>query len=90
MVPCSTYLYRPLLTIREACREIAVAHPELVPKGCATCGNRGLCIYEQTERDRIEHLASSSPPLPSPSRLRHRSSKGLLSMRVLVKATRET
>ena len=34
MVPCSPYLLRPLRTFRQACRDIAASHPELIPPEC--------------------------------------------------------
>ena len=34
MAPCSPYLLRPLRTFRQACRDIAASHPELIPPEC--------------------------------------------------------
>ena len=33
MAICSPYLLRPLRTFRQACRDISVSHPELIPPG---------------------------------------------------------
>jgi hypothetical protein len=45
------YLSKPLRTLREACRDITAAHPELSSRDCDGCGHRQLCaIYEQIDR----------------------------------------
>lgn len=57
MVFCSQYLAAPLRTLREACRDITAAHPELTARVCYTCPNRDLCaIYEQIEHDQREQV----------------------------------
>jgi hypothetical protein len=46
----SGYLLKHLRTLREACRDIAAAHPELAALTCDACAHRQLCaIDEQTE-----------------------------------------
>jgi hypothetical protein len=46
----SEYLLRPLRLLREACRDITAAHPELRGRDCDTCTHNKLCgIDEQTE-----------------------------------------
>ena len=39
----SQYLLKPLRTLREACREIRVAHPELPTEDCDACLHGALC-----------------------------------------------
>jgi hypothetical protein len=52
----SEYLLRPPRTLREACRDIRAAHPELMTEDCDTCPHGELCaISEQIERDRRGH-----------------------------------
>ncbi len=43
MIYCSPYLSRKVRTPREACREIAKAHPERPRRNCQECGRRKLC-----------------------------------------------
>ena len=40
----SGYLSIPVRTLREACREIAAAHPERLRRKCGRCGLRRLCV----------------------------------------------
>ena len=45
----SGYLTKHLRTLREACRDIAAAHPELAAPTCDLCAHGQLCaIDEQT------------------------------------------
>jgi len=51
----SEYLLRPLRILREACRNMAAAHPELTVRDCDTCGHSKLCaIDEQIEHDPLK------------------------------------
>jgi hypothetical protein len=46
----SEYLFRPLRFLREACRDITAAHPELRARNCDMCPHSNLCaINEQAE-----------------------------------------
>ena len=56
----SQYLLKPLRTLREACREIRVAHPELPTEDCDACLHGALCaISGQIERDLHGHVAKT-------------------------------
>jgi hypothetical protein len=53
----SRYLLKPSRTLREACCDISVAHPELIGWGCDWCLHRELCaISERIKRDRRAHV----------------------------------
>jgi hypothetical protein len=43
----SEYLLRPLRFLREACRDITAAHPELTSRDCDTCTHSGLCGIDE-------------------------------------------
>ena len=46
----SQYLLKPLRTLRQACRDTRVAHPELPSEDCDACPHGKLCaISEQIE-----------------------------------------
>ena len=47
----SQYLLRPIRTLKQACRDFAVAHPQARKEDCPTCGNRFLCA--RTERTSV-------------------------------------
>jgi hypothetical protein len=52
----SEYLLKAPRTLREACRNIGAAYPELIMSDCAACPHGELCaISEQIERDRHSH-----------------------------------
>jgi hypothetical protein len=54
----SQYLLKPLRTLRQACRDIRVAHPELRTEDCDACPHGELCsISEQIERGLSGHVA---------------------------------
>ena len=47
----SRYLHKPLRTLRQACRGIRAAHPELPTGACDACPHGELCAMpEQIER----------------------------------------
>jgi len=46
---CSPYLLRPLRTLRQACSDISVSHPELIPLDCEACTGAERCmVYDYT------------------------------------------
>ncbi len=47
MAPCSSYLLRPVRTLRQACNDISASHPELIPLDCDVCAER-CAVYEYT------------------------------------------
>jgi hypothetical protein len=66
----SGYLLKHLRTLREACRDIAAAHPELAAPTCDLCAHGRLCVIdEQTEngvtgnavRHRVNAALASGP-----------------------------
>ena len=57
----SEYLLKPPRTLREACRDIRAAHPELIMADCDACPHGELCaISEQTERGLRGHVAETN------------------------------
>ncbi len=53
MVASSGYLWTPLRTLRQACRDASAAYFGYTPAGCETCGNQKLCeVNKRLERRR--------------------------------------
>ncbi len=57
----SQYLLKSPRTLRQACRDICLAHPDLPAKDCQACILADLCVINQ-ELETINVAAEDEPP----------------------------
>jgi hypothetical protein len=55
------YLLKHLRTLREACRDIAAAHPELTAPACDLCAHGQLCAIDEQTENGVLRTAAATP-----------------------------
>lgn len=63
----SGYLSMPVRTLRQACRDIATAHPERMRPRCSRCDLRRVCLrLERSTRSKARRLQTAMIYVKSP------------------------